>query len=264
MEKLKFDLNEYVDAALEAERNAPKTYTSKPGIKPSELGSPCLRKNYYGYHKVPSTFPWEAPNILAADAGDAFHSMFRKQLKQAGLLIENLDPKTLQVPVSFIDRVTPDPEFPVTAPDLGIRYAKADGLILVPPGTNRSGLWALEIKSKKSDKMKYVKGPDRDRYQGTLYAFLLEEQLREGKLAHIPRLKGETEIRGTVYVYINRDSNERRVFWDEKDERMMGDIIAKCLLILEHVQAKTLPPKTEDFCPWCSWRDKCAIEWKVE
>lgn len=259
-----FNLTDAVGKSLYDSRNAPKDYVSKPGLKPSELGSPCLRKIYYSFHKVPSNFPWEVENIKAAEAGDAFHAMFRGWLKRAGLLIENLDRRTGEVPLSFIDKKTPDPEFPVFAPDLGVRYAKVDGIVKVPEGNDRSGLWILEVKSKAPDKMHWVKSPDRDRYQGTLYAFVLEEALREGKFEHIPGLTGETDIRGTVYVYIDRATGDWKEFWEEKNPEFMGEVISKALLVLDHVERKALPPKTKDFCNWCSWRDKCALEYKVE
>lgn len=264
MKKISFDLNEHVNTSLSRSRNAPPSYVPKRGIKPSELGSPCLRKNYYVYHKVPSSFPWEVKNILAAEAGDAFHQLTRKQLRDSGILIENLDPKTGQIPISFIDGKTPDPEFPLSAPELGIRYAKADGMIDIPEGYAQSGLWILEIKSKAHEKFKFVRGPERDSYQGTLYAFVIEEALRAGKYDHIPGLQGKKDIQGTCYIYVNRDSNERKVFWERKDPKTMEAVIEKCLLILKYVEDSELPPKTQDFCSWCSWRDKCAIEYKVE
>lgn len=252
------------DQKVHEKRNAPKTYESKPGIKPSDLGSPCYRKNYYVYHRLKSNFPFEMDNGKAADAGDAFHSMIRKWWNDAGLLVENLDKYTGKIPISFIDKKTPDPEFPMYAPDLGIRYAKADGFIKIPDGP-RKGLWVLEIKSKKPKQFKYVKSPDKDRYQGHLYIWLLEEAMAAGKFDHIPALKGEREIRGVCFDYIERSAEmSEKEFFEEKDPAIFEEIVKKCVEIIGYVERKELPPKTEDFCPWCPYRDYCAREYKVE
>src|SRR5258708_2264344 len=123
-----FSLFKATEEKLFELRNAPRTYESKKGIKPSDLGSPCLTKNYYVYHRLQSNFPFDVKGIKARDSGDAFHGLVRKWYKEAGWLIENLDKDTGEVPISFIDKKTPDPEFPVYAPDIGVRYAKIDGI----------------------------------------------------------------------------------------------------------------------------------------
>lgn len=258
-----FSITQEMGKRLEEVRNAPKDYVSKPSIKPSELSSPCLRKNFYTYYRVGSTFPWEFKGIAAADAGDAFHSKVREWLKTSKFLVENKDPKTGEVPISFIDG-KPDPEFVLREPELWLRWVKADGIVRVDEGPMK-GLWALEIKSKNEKKFRYVDGPDRDRYQGMLYAYLLDAQLQAGKLDHIEELGDYEEIRGTLYLYVNRnDASEFKEYWEEKDPDFFEEILSKIVKLQDFVLRHELPPKTQDFCKWCNYRDKCEKNWKPE
>lgn len=259
-----FSIVKAVEEYLFKSRNAPRDYKSKPSIKPSELSSPCLRKNFYTYYRVESSFPWEVKAIAAFEGGDAFHTKVRAWLKEAGFLVENKDRKTGEIPISFING-QPDPEFVVQAPDLWIRWAKADGIIRVDDGPMK-GLWVLEVKSKNEEKFRKVFNAGRDRYQGMLYAYVLEEMLQAGKMAHIKELEGFDEIRGTLYLYINRnDSSEIKEFWEEKDpEFFEKEILSKIVTLQEYVLKHELPPKTQDFCKWCNYRDKCEKNWKPD
>lgn len=259
-----FSIVKAVEDYLFKSRNAPKEYKSKPSVKPSELSSPCMRKNFYTFYRTESSFPWEVKAIAAFEGGDAFHAKVRAWLKEAGFLVENKDRKTGEVPISFINGES-DPEFVIQAPDLWIRWAKADGIIRINDGP-RKGLWVLEIKSKNEDKFHKVRGPDRDRYQGMLYAYVLEEMLQAGKMSHIEELVGFDEIRGTLYLYINRnDASQIKEYWDEKDSEFFEqNILSKIVELQGYVERHELPPKTQDFCNWCNYRDKCLKNWKPE
>lgn len=268
MKSSKKPIFDFVAKKLEESYNAPLTYTPQPNMRPSYLGTPCLRKIYYEFLRVEKDYGWEIDGIKNFQKGDALHTMVKSWLTTAGMFIPYRNKKG-EIPKHW-KTGEPDPEFPVNDPDLNIKNAKIDGVGIVKDIPDiEDGLWVFEIKSinQKGFDNYILKGPKPEhQQQAMIYAFLLEAGLNAGQYAHIPELDGYTEVKGVIYIYINRedDSNDWKEFALSKNAETFMETVSKVIATKEYVEKGELPPKTEDFCKWCPFRDKCARDFKVE
>jgi len=266
--KNKTPLKKFIEGELEKQYNAPPEYEAKPNMRPSFLGTPCLRKIYYNFLRVPRDYGWKGEKIRNFEKGDALHNMVKRWLRASGLLIDYRNKGNGEIPKHW-KTGEPDPEFPVNDQELNIKNAKIDGVGFVDGIEGiEPGLWVFEIKSiNEKGFYEYIqKGPKGEHLeQAMIYAFLLEQGLKEGKYAHIEELEGCTEVKGVIYIYINRENDEDdwKEFVISKREEPFMNIVQKIVETKEYIANNELPPKTEDFCKWCDYRDKCAKNYKV-
>lgn len=235
------------------------TYTAKstspPTFKPSILGSPCLRKVYYSYNKVPEDQAFPLANARTTNLGTAIGKMLFDAFDKEGIAIKYKNPDG-SFNKDFDGNV--DYEFPVVAPDLGIKKGKIDLVAVLD-----DGLWLGEIKSIKSFYSEYTEpsqlvAPKPDHLiQGVLYLYLFNQQMREGKYAHIPELAGFSKANGIRFVYYSKEKSEIREFVVTEADDIFRNIVLK----IEHIkfvsQTRQLPPKTPDFCKSCAWKNRC-------
>lgn len=258
---------DFVAERLLKSYNAPPSYEAKPNMRPSFLGTPCLRKIYYNFLRVKPDYGWELEAIKNFQKGDAFHGIVKTWLEGANLMIPYRNKKG-EIPKHW-KTGEPDPEFPVNDPDLGIKNAKIDavGILKDVPGIE-DGLWVFEIKSinKKGFDNYILKGPkDEHKEQAMIYAFLLEQGLRAGEYAHIPELDGWTDVKGVLFIYLNRESDidDWKEFVVPKNDEIFVNTVEKIIQTKDYISEDKLPPKTEDFCKWCSYREKCKADFKL-
>ena len=259
-------IKDKMEAKLEKDYNAPLTYTPQPNMRPSFLGTPCLRKIYYHFLRVPQDYGWTVPRIKNFERGEAYGTLLRKWMRATFEMIDYRG-KNGKIPLHWKTK-EPDPEFPVNAPDLNIKNAKVDDIGIVRDVEGlKDGLQVFEYKSI-NDKgfNRYLDdGPKKEHLQqGMIYAFLLEQNLQDGAFSHIPELDGYTEINGVIFIYLNRESDTEdwREFHIEKDSEPFVNVIEKIMKTKAHIEEGTLPAKTEDFCNWCELREKCKADYK--
>lgn len=258
-----------VASALEEERKREDDAEcfGTPRMRPSTIGTPCLRRIYYKYLKTPKDYPTNFDTINLFERGDAIHTMVKRWLRVSKLMIDYRDENGEFLKNKHGD---PDTEFPVNDEELSIKNAKIDGIGFIKdvPGLS-DGLWVYEIKS---INWKYFRDhltapKEEHKEQATIYAFLLEEGLKQGKYAHIKELDGVTEVQGIIFIYINRESDFKN--WKEFHVPKQNDVflstVSKIVRTKEYVAKDELPPKTVDtYCNYCDFRKKCKLNFKVE
>ena len=261
-------INKLVDKALEEKYNAPLTYVPKPNMKPSSIGTECMRKLFYSYLRVDPDSGWKALNIKMMEKGNEIHTLVRNWIREVPEF-KMIDYKSVSkgtVPNHWITG-KPDPEFPLTVNALAIRKAKIDdvGFVKGIEGI-KDGLWIFEYKSinAKGYENYIADGPKKEHIeQASTYAFLFEKRLNEGAFDHIPELREEEKVNGVIYIYVNRESDtaEFKEFYIEKDKKVFKRVLNKIGDTLESVKEEQLPSKTEEFCKWCPYKLSCDAEY---
>lgn len=267
--KNKTPIQNIVDKKLEEKYNTKDpTYTPAPNMRPSFLGAQCLRKIYYNFLRVKPDYGWTADKIKNFERGDYTALMVKQQLRDCGMIIDYKNEKG-ETPLHWKTK-QPDPEFPVNDKDLSIKNAKIDGLgILKNVEGVEPGLWIFEIKSinEKGFQKYLIDGPKPEhKQQGMLYTFLLEKGLEEGSYKHIPELTGYLEVKGVIFIYVNRENDNDP--WKEyvvpKNGEIFLNTIQKIVKTKDYIEKDTLPPKTEDrLCDYCEFRYSCVKDYKV-
>lgn len=238
-------------------RPMPKSSGGKPSIKPSILGSPCLRKVYYSYNKAPEDIPFPLENARITNLGTVIGEMLADAFYAEGVGIKFRKPDGS----FYVDDRTgkPDYEFRLTCPELEIKLAKIDLVF-----TLDDGLWLGEFKSINERGFKELKGPKPDHnIQGTTYLYLFNLALKEGKFAHIPELANYTEAKGIRYVYYWKDKSQLKEFAVTKADETFKSIVFKIEEVKSHTANQTLPPKTPDWCQSCTYQRRCAANKKA-
>jgi len=253
--KNKISLLKKIDSYLRKAAN-PKysnDWKPKPRIKPSDLGSPCYRKIYYSYLRIPRDFPLKAKEKKIFDTGDAYHEMIESWVKGTGCLIEYKDPKTGLVPK---DRWKPDKlnsEFPIAVPALEIKMGKIDAVLKI-----NGQLWLGEWKSMKSEKHQKLEEPvDSHRIQANTYVQFFEYCRAQGMYDHIEELEDLGEVQGVIFLYVNKDNTEVKEYVVQKEDSDLEEIVAKVAKVKKYVEDKELPEKTDDYCFFCPWNKSC-------
>lgn len=231
----------------EADAN-PKKGT--PSIKPSMLGSPCIRKIFYSYNKVPEDIGFPLANARIANLGTAIGKMLADAFYKEGIGIKFRKPDgTYYKDFDGSD----DFEFRVSSPDLDVKLGKIDLVFKLD-----DGLWLGEFKSIKADGYAELVGPKPDHLiQGVLYLYLFNLALKSGEFAHIEELKGIEKANGVRFLYYNKDKSELKEFTVTVADQVFVQIVTKIELVKDYSKRQELPPKTPDYCRTCSWNKKC-------
>jgi hypothetical protein len=220
-------------------------------FNPSTLSSPCERLIFYKYLRIQPDFTPNPKSCRIFEAGDALHGMMKDWVRRSVGLIDYRD-HSGKIPLHWVTKL-PDPEFPVDDSDTGIK-GKMDGV-----GVVDGQLWIYEFKSIKAEYFRDLSAPQaKHQKQAAPYVFLFEKDLRAGKFSHIPELDGFDTVAGVIYLYLNKDNQELKEFRVEKSFEFLDDALRSAFSCLSHVQAETLPEKTEDHCYNCDFRLKCA------
>lgn len=230
-------------------------YKPKPRIKPSDLGSPCYRKIYYSYLRTDPDQKIKPDQKRIFDIGDAVHGMIGDWVLGAKLLIPYRDLKTGEIPLSKWTG-KPDMEFPIVVPELDIEKGKIDAILKID-----GEIWIGEWKSSKSSKFEELTAAqDEHIIQANTYVHLFEYCLQRGDYAHIEELSGITEVKGVIFLYLNKDTSELKEFIVPKMDDSLEVVVEKIAKIKEFVDKKELPGKTEHYCYFCPFNKKCKKE----
>ena len=235
---------------------ARKDYVSKKAphfkIKPSVIGSPCMRKIFYSSGMVPQDFDTDLAGKKRMAIGQAVHDMLQSIFDESGKLIKYRKPDgTFEKDWKTGED---DYEFQLVEPDLYVEKGKIDAVVVID-----GQLWLGEFKSinKKGFSELYV--PKKDHViQAVIYWFSFNRALSEGKFSHIPELAGFTKAEGVRFLYVNKDDTDAKEFILTEADSLFAEIVQKIMLAKANHDAQILPPKTKDFCGSCPWRLKCA------
>ena len=248
----KVTLLSQINQHLEKVSNWPYKKGAPHRIKPSDLGSACFRKIFYSTIRTEPDSKTTAQQKRVFDTGDAFHTMLKKWVKDMGILIEYLDPKTGKPPIDWRTK-EPNSEFPIVVQELGIQSGKIDAILKF-----KGKLWVGEFKSIKDERFHELsEAKPEHRVQADTYVHLFEFCWERGDYNHIEALSEYNEIAGVIYLYVNKNDSSIKEFVVEKSEEDFEKVVEKISQVKEFINKETLPPKTKDFCPWCSWNKKC-------
>lgn len=257
--KKKDGLQDRIEAYLEAKVNKPLPYKQKPGHKPSVLGTDCLRKIYYSYHRVQKDTKINAFLARIFDTGHYLEKMVLGWLIEMGEHIPYRD-KSGNIP--FNHDGTPNPQFPVIMADWRIPKGYIDNTAIV-----NNELWLYEIKSKKADKFDAMQGPDADHLtQVACYFKGFSDHLLAGDFDHIPELKGYTAVTGIKFIYVNKNNSNTKIF-SLDPESLVDNIIeidTKLTEVHDYVDKKVLPPPTKSACQYCEFKKKCKANYNLD
>jgi hypothetical protein len=240
-------------------------YTKNPNykppfkIKPSMLGSKCVRKVYYSSAGVPEDYGFDLAGKKRMKLGDAVHEMLASTFRKAGILVDYYNPDGSKI-VDWKDKSKFDLEFPLTCDELYIKKGKVDAVLIM-----ENKLWLGEYKSINSRGFTTLSEPKTDHIiQTVVYWYVFDMMLKEGKFNHIKELDGFTKVEGARWLYVNKDDTELKEFTMTQGDKIFTEIVHKITTLKNHYDQKILPPKTEDWCQSCSWRDKCKKNVNIE
>jgi CRISPR/Cas system-associated exonuclease Cas4 (RecB family) len=233
------------DKAIKRE---PSTSTGR-SMRPSSLGGKCLRKIYYAVNRVEKDYEDSDDLSRICKLGDAIHDMLKDAYRKAGILIDyyssSLGPS---------GHMTNDErEFVISDADLEINKGKIDAIF------NLDGvIWIGEFKSINAKGFDYLKHPKPEHIvQATIYYYVFNRMLAEGKYSQIGALAGFKKAAGIKFVYVCKDNAKMKEFTVNPSDTLFQEIVER----IEYLKAigpnDPLPPKTEDFCGNCSYREKC-------
>lgn len=251
-------LKSVIELALFHNANKPLTYTPAASLRPSDLGSECLRRLYYSFFRVPRDLPTKVNEVQLFNSGDAVHTMVKEWLTLAGLSIPWRDENGITPTNRFTGK--PDPEFPVSSDKLLIKKGKIDDVIII-----KDELWLVEVKSVNDRKfgMMYEANPDH-KVQATLYLYLFEENLKKGTYSHIKELDQYKEVKGLIFLYVNRNSGEIKEFDFYKEPDTYNAIVDKIDRLRPYLKAKELPPCEPEKCQYCPFKRRCKADKNID
>lgn len=252
------DTLDRINQLLVDQRNKPKTYKSKPAHKPSVLGSKCSRKIYYSYYRVEEDSTPTADGIRIMETGNKMEEMIMGWLMAIGEHIPFRNKTDGQIRKGFDGQ--PDPQFIVKSKKWRISWGKIDNI-----GRDSEGLWVYEIKSVNENKWRQLKkGPISDHLiQNSIYLQCFNDMYLSGEFDHIPELVGRGKAIGIKLLYVNRNNSQILVFKFKTEQliQLILDIDRKILKENKYIDTFTLPPKTPEFCQYCSFKNKCDKDW---
>lgn len=245
-----------VETALSQRGYKPSTKKRPPSFKPSALGTPCHRKLYYSYNKVPVDFEADLSLQKYGEMGDFAHDRLAGNLRTAGILIDYYMPDG-SPQIAFGQQKD---EFPLRVPDLDIKIAYIDGVVILD-----GKLWLAEFKTIGKRQFDGLILPKTDHaIQGATYLYTFNVALANGDYAHIKELEGFTKVEGIIFLYECRDNGLMKEFPITDASQVFAQTINKMLNVKQHTQNGTLPDKTPDWCKSCDWRTKCKKDVKAE
>lgn len=230
-------------------------------VKPSEVGSKCLRKIYYGTLKIPKDFDVSEDIKKMGKMGDGLGTILSNAYRNEGILIDYYN-EDGSIPVKF---GVPNQEFPIECPELGIQSGLIDGVYIL-----NGQLWLGEYKSCTDKSFSGLKKPKQPHLeQAILYLFIFNKLLKEGRYKHIKELDGFTEAVGMRFVYVDRNNMvhflmKEFTYTIEQAKPVFINTVNKINKLLEYTSKKELPPKTPDWCNSCPWRGKCAKNYNID
>lgn len=235
-----------------------KKYVPSFKIKPSMLGSPCLRKIYYSSAGVPEDYGFDLEGKKRMKLGEAVHVMLEDVFKKAGIWVAYKNPDgSVHKKFGFADETE---EFPLQCEDLFVKNAYTDAVLIID-----GELWLGEFKSINSKGFSTLQQAKTDHMiQAVLYWYVFNLLLQEGKFSHIPELQNFTKAKGIRWLYVNKDDTQIREFTMTEGDAFFSSIVSKIVSIKQFYDTKTLPPKTEDWCRSCNWRDKCKKNFNID
>ncbi len=245
------NLIKIIENQIEQKEKTSNSYKSKPVFRPSYLGSPCLRKVFYSYLRVEKDFPDPLQLKKYATLGVQINDLLADFFRKSGNLIDYHNEKG-EFSTNWNDPAKLDLEFPINDSDLNLK-GKMDAILII-----NDKLYIGEFKTATVNSFKNLKGPKEEHLiQGITYLHCFSKALKEGKYDHIERLKGITEVSGIVFLYVNKDDLSMKQFLITDGSEIFEKIVNKIFYIKEASENQTLPPKTEDWCGSCAWRNKC-------
>jgi CRISPR/Cas system-associated exonuclease Cas4 (RecB family) len=219
-----------------------------------------MRKIYYTSAGVTPDYGFPLDGKLRMLMGDVIHTAVAQIFRDAGVLIDYYNPDGT-IPKQFKGK-NPDGspiygeenrEFPISFPELFITSGKIDGVVIID-----GELWIGEFKSINQKGFSGLMQPKPDHLiQACSYFYIFNEHLKAGKYAHIKELAGFTEAKGVYYLYINKDDTDMKEFKMTRQDQLFSEIVQKIIDVKAAYDSKTLPPKTQDYCYSCSFRDRC-------
>jgi CRISPR/Cas system-associated exonuclease Cas4 (RecB family) len=240
----------------------PKKTTStktKPfKIKPSMLGSPCMRKIYYSSARVEEDYGFDLAGKKRMALGDAIHQVLDSTFRKAGIIIDYVNPDgTPHKKFGFAEETT---EFPIECQDIFVKDGYIDAVMVID-----EELWIGEYKSINlrgfqnlaQAKMEHI-------IQAVVYWYVFNLMMSEGKFSHIEKLKPFTKAKGVRWLYVNKDDTEFKEYSMTEGDAIFKQIVDRIMAVRQHYDKKVLPPKTPDFCQSCNWRDKCKKNYNIE
>lgn len=235
----------------------PNQKKSAPSIKPSMLGTPCMRKLYYSYNKVPEDVAFPLDSARITNLGTLIGKMVADAMIKEGVAIKYRNPDgSYNKDFDGSD----DFEFRVESPELGVRLGKIDITAILD-----DGLWLGEVKSIHDYGYTELAGPKPDHMlQGVLYLYLFNKALREGKFSHIAELNGFTKANGIRFLYYGKNKSVMKEFVVTTADEIFRQIVVKIQTIMEASKLKALPAKTPDYCKTCSWKPTCDRNQNIE
>lgn len=239
--------------------DSPKKTTTSPTfkIKPSMLGSACMRKIYYSSAGVPEDYGFDLAGKKRMKVGDAIHFVLHETFTKAGILVPYVNPDgTVHKKFGFAEETE---EFPLECPELYIKNAYTDAVMIID-----GELWIGEYKSINTKGFQSLQQAKLDHIiQAVVYWYVFNLKLSEGKFAHIPQLQGFTKAKGVRWLYIHKDDTDMKEFTMTDGDQMFASIVNKIMAVKQHYDSKVLPPKTPEFCYSCNWRDKCKKNFNI-
>ncbi len=237
---------------------APYTPKQQFKIKPSMLGSKCLRKVYYASAMVPEDYGFDIAGKKRMKLGDSIHDMLSSTFRKAGIIVDYYNPDGSFI-VDWKDKTKFDKEFPLVCEDLHIKKGKVDAVCIID-----GQLWLGEYKSINERGFGSLSEPKSDHIiQAVVYWYVFNMLLAEGKFAHIKELEGFTKAVGVRWLYVNKNDTEMKEYTMTQGDKVFTEIVEKIMMIKNHYDNKILPPKTDDWCNSCSWRDKCKKNYNI-
>lgn len=223
-------------------------------IRPSDLGSPCMRKVFYSSGMVPKDYGFDLDGKKRMALGTAVNDMLIKTYRKSGQLVEYYNPDGT-IPVKFGE---PDREFPLVDPDIYLEKGKIDAVLIID-----GKLWLAEFKSINLKGAENLKVPKSDHFiQGVTYFYVFNRSLQEGKFSHIKELDGFSQAEGIIFLYVVKDNTRFVEFEFTEADQAFKRIVDKIFEAKANYDTQTLPPKTQDYCYSCPWRLKCSKEQK--
>ena len=242
-----------INSMLERTKDTSWRPKSKPGHKPSVLGSKCFRKIYYSYWRVKEDYPPDARAYRIFELGNYVETMVKAWLQEIGEYIPYRTKSTGEISKAF------DAQFPIKSSKWRIKRGYIDNVAF-----DGDRIWIYEIKSSNSKKWTALKEPAEDHLiQASIYLQTFNDLLLSGEFDHIPEFKEKkTKAAGVKWLYFNKDTSEIKMFQitEEKLEGALKAIDSKIEAANLYIDNKKLPPKTPDFCKWCNFRKKCKNE----
>jgi hypothetical protein len=232
------------------------TKKRSPSFKPSALGTPCHRKLYYSYNKVPQDFEATLHLQKYGEMGDFAHDRLAANLRTAGVLVDYYNPDGSEQ-IAF---GKPREEFPLRLPDLDIKIAYIDAVTIFG-----QMLWLGEFKTISKKQFDNLVMPKPEHLvQGALYLYGFNMRLKEGDYSHIKEIASFDRAQGIRFLYECRDNGLMKEFVVTEADKVFKETIAKMVDVKSHTANNTLPAKTPDWCKSCEWRTKCKNDVKVE